>query len=202
VTRSIRAVSVHRPAWSDSGLWREGPDEDGITLSVAAVEALRAAGEPWAVPVDTIHLLGAFPPEAEWAIPEAIGTPAVAVRHHGDGLAGALCDAAEAAGTGTSLVLVADTAPSGAPSGSGGIAFELGSGPGWTPVGHGGRRHPSYRPPDAKAWVAEAARAGRLVAPGSQGQLLFIAPSSAPVLLRSWIAAFPSHPIVEAPSKP
>jgi len=202
VTRSIRAVAVERPRWAEASHWREGPDEDGITLAVAAAERLRSAGEPWTAPLDTIHLVGAFPPEAEWAIPEALGAPAVAVRHHGDGLAGALCDAAEAPGPGTSLVLVADVAPEGAPSGSGALAFELAGASGWTPVGHGGRRHPTYRVPDAKAWLSEAVRAGRLTAPGTNGVLLFIAPALAPVLLRSWIAAFPNHPVVSAPSAP
>lgn len=202
MTRAIRAVSVHRPAWTDGGRWREGPDEDGITLAVAAAERLRPAGATWGSPIDTIHLLGTFPREAEWAVPEALGAPAVAVRHHGEGLAAALCAAADAPGPGTSLVLVADVAPEGGGSGTAALAVELAGTTGWTPVGHGGRRHPSYRTPDASAWVAEAARAGRLAPPGATGALLFVAPSTAPVLLRSWTASFPSHPIIEAPSQP
>jgi uncharacterized OB-fold protein len=202
MTRSIRAVAVHRPSWNEGGRWREGPDEDGVTLAVTAVEALRDPGQPWGAPVDTLHLVGAFPTEAEWAIPEALGVPSVALRHHRDGVAAALCSAAAAHGTGTSLVLVADVAPEGGVSGSGAVAVELADGPGWTPVGHGGRRHPSYRVPDAKAWVAEATRAGGLTPPGTQGLLLFVAPASAPVLLRSWVQAYPGHPIVEAPSAP
>jgi uncharacterized OB-fold protein len=202
MTRAIHSVSVHRPSWSDGGRSREGPDEDGITLAVTAVEALRRAGEPWTPALDTVHLVGAFPSEAEGAIPEAIGAPAVMVRHHRDGLASALCDAAAAHGRGSSLVLVADIAPEGGSTGSGALAAELSDAPGWVPLGHGGRRHPSYRTPDAKAWVAEAARAAHLAPPGDRGLLLFVAPSSAPVLLRSWVQAFPAHPIVEVGSEP
>ncbi|MCI4360641.1 MAG: zinc ribbon domain-containing protein [Thermoplasmata archaeon] len=208
--RAIVAAALHRPSYRVGELSAQGPDEDAFTLAVTATERLMAAENGPLEPIDGLHVVGDFPAEADAGLPEALGIHHVAVVRHGGGLAGlgaALHAAARPEGPGRSLVLVAEVPPPSAPDlplfGAGAIAFELCSGaPGLAPVGHGSRRHPTHRPPDADGWVADATRHGGLPSVGAHGALYFIAKESPPVLLRFWQRAQPGLPILPGPIGP
>jgi len=204
--RAIVALAVHWPAFRSGDLRVEGPDEDAFTLAVAAAEALPPHGVGPRSSPDGIHLVGVFPVEADEGLPEALGAPTVVVQRHGSGLEGlgaALRAASRSDADGRSLVLVAETSrpeARGSPAiGAGAVALELANGPGLVPTGHGGRRHPSHRAPDANGWIADAARWSGLPAEGANGALYFVARESPPVLLAFWKKAHPSMPIVDGP---
>lgn len=190
--RSIVAAALYRPAWEAGGRVVEGPDEDALTMAVAATEALPLDGRSLAV--SQVHWVGEAPPETAWAFPEALGLPHLTVpRHAGEpGAVGRALVAASLHPPGPGDVLVVVPEPSGPPEGPGGTgasrwsaaaaAFLLSEAPGLLPNAHGGRRHPLPMPPEAAAWV-EALRAGTGLAPEQTGRLLVRSRRPPPVLL-------------------
>jgi hydroxymethylglutaryl-CoA synthase len=203
MARAIVAAAVHRPSYRLGKLSAEGPDEDEFTLAVAAAERLLARPSGPRPTIDGLHLVGEFPPEADAGLPEALGVPHVTVERHGSGIAGlgaALRAGGRSGSEGTALVLVVDRARAATgdrpASGAAAVALELRPGAGLVPTGHGGRRHPAHRSPDANGWVADAIRHSGLPETGASGTLYFVAKESPPVLLAFWRRAHPSMPVV------
>jgi uncharacterized OB-fold protein len=80
---AVVAAAIARPSARLGPLAVEAPDEDAFTLAVAAAEALGERGRrPDIVRID---LIGDHAPEAEWAIPEALGLVGVAVHRQAGG---------------------------------------------------------------------------------------------------------------------
>jgi uncharacterized OB-fold protein len=210
MARAIVAGGLYCPSYRSGKLWAQGADEDAFTLAVAAAERLLARRDRSPAPIDGLHLVGDFPPEADTGLPEALGVSHVAVQRHAPGLAGLGSGLRAAAGVetdGAALVLVADSSASGlqgdpSPRGAAAVAFELRRGEGLAPTGGGVRRHPSHLPPDADAWVQDALRHGGLPATGANGSLYFVAAESPPVLLAFWRRAQPGVAVVPAPPTP
>ena len=132
MARIERAAAV-RPAFAIDGRPVAGPDEDGFTLAVAAVERLPALPVgPHPLPVD---LVGEFPEVIEAGLPAALGRPVALHRHEerAAGLAEAVADANDRADLGErSLVLAVDLperSDDPAP-GEGALAIALAIGPG------------------------------------------------------------------------
>ncbi|MCI4321607.1 MAG: zinc ribbon domain-containing protein [Thermoplasmata archaeon] len=132
---SITHAAIARPSGRLGPLGVEAPDEDGFTLGLAAAEAL-----PWppdASPVQRLDLVGDFPLEAGWALPEALDLGEVTVHRSASGAA-SLFEAlrshpGSAPGT-ARLVLAVDLArirrPPGPSHGALALAFRLGEGGG------------------------------------------------------------------------
>ncbi|HEV8049036.1 MAG TPA: zinc ribbon domain-containing protein [Thermoplasmata archaeon] len=106
---AITHGAVARPSGRLGPLAVEAPDEDVLTLAVAAAEALPASSD---APATTrIDLVGDFPAEAEWEILEALGLPGVAVHRSPGGpshLFEALLRATDRSAHGSGLVLAVD----------------------------------------------------------------------------------------------
>ncbi len=209
MTRAIVAAAVHRPSFRMGELSAEGPDEDTFTLAVAAAELLGTRATASHDRIDGLHLVGEFPTEADAGLPEALDAPHVAVERHDPGLSGlgaAFRSASRAEGPGASLVLIAEVARSAAEDraamGAGAIVFELRDAPGLAPTGHGGRRHPPHRVPDANGWIGDAARLTGLPPSGAVGTLYFVAEAAPPVLLAFWKRAQAGMSVVPGPVAP
>ncbi len=201
MARAIRLAVVERPAYRNGPLRVEGPDEDGFTLAVAALERLgdRLGSER---PIERVFVTGPFPPELAPYLGEAIGRPGLEVRlAAGDEapLFQALAAAGSPEADGTVAVVAVDTArgPSGpagrVPYGAGAVAFAVAEGPGFAIGPHGERNHPPSRPPEARAWVAAVRRAAG-PDPAPTGQLAIRAAQPAPVLLAFWQRELPGFP--------
>jgi uncharacterized OB-fold protein len=111
MVRSIRAGAIVRPAGRLGGVAVEGPDEDGFTLAVDALEALPKAGPG---PVGCLHLVGEHPPGVETLLPTALGAPVGTVVRY-PGSVAALWEAIRAAqspppGSPSDLVVAVDIA--------------------------------------------------------------------------------------------
>ncbi len=184
MTRAIAAAALYRPAWERDGRTVEGPDEDALTLAVAAAELL----PPRPQPVDELHWVGPAPAGADWALPEALDLGHLTLRRHvGEpgSLYRALAAAAAASGPGVSLVIAPERSgvpPASGPHGAAAAALLLADGPGLRPRAHGGRRHPRGSLPDALPWV-RALSAGTGLAVDRPGRLLVRALRPPPVLL-------------------
>lgn len=85
---AVTRVGTTRALPPGAGHRTYGPDEDGFTLAVEALEALSLGGGP---PPDraSMLLVGTIPPVGEWGLPAALGLPGLAVRapSTGDALA-------------------------------------------------------------------------------------------------------------------
>lgn len=205
---SIVAGASYRTRWQADGLSVEGPDEDPFTIGASAAERLLARPGRAARPVEALDLVGHFNPEAEYGLPELLGIAHVPVRLHGEGpsaLGAAVVAAAQGREDSSALVIVADLSTSSSGTrhtGTMGIAFELTRGPGLSPLGHGGRRHPAHRAPDADAWSATGTAAGGLPESGGKGGLQLVASEAPPVLLAIWARRQPGMPASTSPSRP
>jgi uncharacterized OB-fold protein len=83
---TIERGAVYRPAWTLGGLPAAGPDEDGFTMALEAVERVRARVPDRPLPLE-IHLVGDLPASAAWGFAAALGAPVV-VTHDGAGTEG------------------------------------------------------------------------------------------------------------------
>lgn len=81
--RSIVRVAAYVPDGSADGLRVAAPDEDAFTLGATAVERV-SLDAPASVEALGIHLLGDFPPMADWGFPTLLGQEARVLRHPGD----------------------------------------------------------------------------------------------------------------------
>ncbi len=105
----LESAAAVRPSWTVDGRRVAGPDEDGFTLAVAAVERLPAP--PAGVDPLPVDLVGEFPEVVEWGLGAAMGRPVALHRHEerAAGLAEAIADASDRARSGEhSLIVAAD----------------------------------------------------------------------------------------------
>ncbi|MCI4325755.1 MAG: hypothetical protein L3K00_07770 [Thermoplasmata archaeon] len=132
---AIVAAAVARPSARLGPLAVEAPDEDAFTLAMAAAEALgeRARSSELA----RIDLVGDHAPEAEWAVPEALGLGGVAIHRTSGGpahLFEAIRGHEGADPPGTRLLLAVDLSRVGRATGTNhgalAVALALGPGPG------------------------------------------------------------------------
>ncbi|MCI4327369.1 MAG: hypothetical protein L3K16_07030 [Thermoplasmata archaeon] len=130
---AVLHASVARPSGRLGPLAVEAPDEDVFTLAVAAAEAL----PPESRPVTRVDLVGEFPPESEWEILEALGTPEASVHRSPPGAAHlleTLRSHPDTPAAGVRLVLAGDVSALGPGNrlehGALAVAFRLGDGPG------------------------------------------------------------------------
>lgn len=208
MARSIVAGAIYRSRWRASGLEVEGPDEDAFTMAGTTAERLLARAGRASGSVGSIDLVGGFPAESDYGLPELLGAPHVPVRHRGAGAAAlfaALAEAARGPEATSGLVLVADasgTDASGRGWGAAAAALELANGPGVRPLGHGGRRHAAHRPPDATAWSEAAISAAGLPSAGGRGAMQLVANQAPPVLLNVWSRQQPGFPWEASPAAP
>src|SRR5579859_5615404 len=208
MARSIVAGAAYRTRWQADGLSVEGPDEDPFTVGATAAERLLSRPGRATRPVEALDLVGHFNPEAEYGLPELLGVAHVPVRRHGEGpsaFGAAVMSAAHGDSDSSALVVVVDPStppPEPRRAGTMGIAFELAPGPGLSPLGHGGRRHPAHRPPDANAWSETGVVAGGLPATGAHGALQLVASEPPPVLLAIWARRQPAMPVGASPNRP
>ncbi len=184
MTRAIVAAALYRPSWEFEGRPAEGPDEDALTLAVAATELLPHRSGP----VDRLDWVGPSLPGSDWALAEALDLGHLTLRRHvGEpgSLFQALDAAANAPGPGASILVVPEgSAPTGGTLtyGAAAAAFLLEEGHGLRPRAHGGRRHPRGDLPDASAWT-DALEKGSGIAEGGPVRLLVRARTPPPALL-------------------
>ncbi len=208
MARAIVAGTAYRSRWRTGALEVEGPDEDPVTIAAELLEALVDRPGGAAGPVVALDLVGRYNAEAEAALPELLGVPHVAVRHHGEGpgaLAAALALASRAPSDGRALVAVVDpSTPATAhpESGAGGVAFEIAEGVGLSVLEHGGRRHAAHHPPDAEAWCRAATASTGLASPSSALALQLVAREAPPVLLSAWRRQQPEASAETSPAAP
>ncbi len=146
---SITHVSWVRPSHLLGGIGTTGPDEDEFTLGARALEIVLGDGLPSETPsrLRRVHLVGRFPPVAEWGFSELVGNEGLEVLRHPLGWEG-LWEGFDAAANETgedrwSAVIAADLAarsdgvsPSDAPKwGAVGAAVLLSENPGLIPLG-------------------------------------------------------------------
>ena len=200
MTRSLLAAACVRPVWSVGDGRVAGPDEDGFTLAVAALERV-LGGVPTAFPggFDQVDLVGEFPSDVETLVPSAFGWADIEVRRHPGGagsVAQAIRNAAHASGPGGSAVVAVDGGgtldSAGHVEDAVAVAAAFGTGKGATFLGASSRHHPPERRPDASQWIAAARRSAPDSTESTKGVLGFAAPASPPVLLAEWARAFPN----------
>ncbi len=132
--RSLVRAAAYLPAGSSDGVRVAAFDEDAFTLGATAVERAWVDRDRPTEPL-VVHLVGEFPPVADWGFPVLLGRGAAEiVRHPGDApeLARTL-HAVEEAGDGPALVVAADlperATPSAgstaSPTGAAAVAFLL-----------------------------------------------------------------------------
>lgn len=202
-SRAVLSAGIVRPAWEAGGFHAEGPDEDAFTLGVAALETLgrqlQASG-PRAL--RRLHLVGAFPPTADWAFGEALGLPHLEVRRHPAGasaLWGALAAAAHDEGApGREAVVAADVAFGDAPErpgpprwSAGAVAFLLGADPGLSVLRHGFRGYPPGHAPTMRSVVAHWLDALGVAPAGGRGDVLLAVDDEPGRWLAAWEEAAP-----------
>jgi len=166
VPLSISHGAVARPSARLGPLAVEAPDEDILTLAVAAAEALPAPAD--GPPVVRIDLVGEFPAEAEWQMLEALGARDAAIHRVPAGpgqLFETLLRSTDRASSGPALVLAVDQSSAGSGRGSDhgalAVAFRISEGPGI--VVESVRSHATS--------PAEAKRPLRLPPSGSRGAM-------------------------------
>lgn len=215
MARSILSASLARPAWQRGPFRVEGPDEDSFTLGVLALQLLgdqvRAEGSQT---LQRVHLAGAFPPEVEWALGEALGIPGLEVRRHGIGAPavwGALASAGhESPGTAREAVVASDVAAEtpdlrANPSpghGAGAVAFLLGPEPGLLLLSHGSRSHPPGRGPSVRATVAGWNSAAGFPRAGSGGEAILAVSGDGTRWQATWEEVAPGVTVTSAEGFP
>jgi uncharacterized OB-fold protein len=131
--RSVVRIALATPAGSAGGRRVAAADEDAFTLAASAVERVLPDPEHLDGPV-RIHLLGEFPPVAEWGFAALLGRSVEIEQDsdHATALARALKSAEEGEG-GSALVVAAEMpertddpdVPGRSPLGAAGVAFLL-----------------------------------------------------------------------------
>lgn len=183
-----------------------GPDEDAFTLSLASLETLgtelRGTGRNV---VRRAQLLGAFAPETEWGVGEALGLPDLEVERHPAGphaLWSAFSAATHAEGAaGRELVVVAETAPPLPPGRWGGaaaVAFLFGSEAGLSFLRHGLRGLAPHRRPSAAGLVEGWVGATGVAPGGSRGEVLLVSDEEPLRLLKAWEERAPGISVAPA----
>lgn len=210
MTLSLLAAACIRPVWADGGRRVAGPDEDGFTLAVAALERV-LAGVPTAFPhgFDQVELVGEFPAEVETMLPSAFGWHDLEIRRHPAGVASAaqaVRNAVQAPGTTASALIAVDVGRGSESAGNAGeslaVAAAFGAGKGASFLGASTRHHPPERRPEAAQWIAAARRSAPDADGSTRGVLGFAATASPPVLLAEWAKGFPNVRPVHLPWAP
>jgi uncharacterized OB-fold protein len=215
VSRSILSVAISRPAWQVGPFRVEGPDEDPFTMGVEVLRRLggsvRTAG---ASELHRVHLVGPFPPEADWGFAEALGLPGLEIRRHPtgpSGLWGALAAAAhDAGGPGREAVVVADSAGprenaawgASLKWGAAAAAFLLGGERGLAVLRHGFRGHAPGRGPSMRAQILAWLDALSLPPTGGRGEILLAGDEEAGRWLPVWEEVAPGVSVASAGSDP
>jgi uncharacterized OB-fold protein len=81
--RSVVRIASYVPVGSSGSVRVGASDEDAFTLGVTAVERVWGDTDRPSEPV-SVHLLGEYPPMADWGFPAILGREAKVVRHPGD----------------------------------------------------------------------------------------------------------------------
>lgn len=124
---SVVRAAAYVPEGTASGRRVAGADEDTFTMGATAVERALGDWPPPTLPVD-LHLLGEFPPMADWGFSVVIEGKANVARHPSD--AGELTRtlrSIEGMPGGPALVVIAET-PERSPEGTGPTPSPLGAG--------------------------------------------------------------------------
>lgn len=165
--RRVVCVAAYVPATRSHGKPAAALDEDAFTLAATAAERAWRGRREEPGPI-LVHLLGEFPPVAEWGFSAVLGRNAEVVRHPGDaGELGPTLRSLEGGEGGAALVIAASIPERGvgrpparaAPTGAAAVAFllEPSEAPGPFPLG---------KPGAHRSAVGAALRLGE---PGKEG---------------------------------